>query len=227
MFWVYVQVVRCSIREGRVLELEDAALIVSTCITRTLPPALTLEQGLEKIEEAVEELKANPPACAFGMLRFQVAVPPSPKSLNWFCCQPESSAVFPIIFLSKERDHPTYKSLALGRTHGVFGIGSAINFKGPSSITTGELSESGRYVSIDPKLIVAYGFFGIDSDKLLSFMKHEAGSDYFFVPQVLQYWLCNWHGMIHLCATLKRLFKHMMPLFSRYSFDPIFMCCIY
>nr|GMC46873.1 protein PHYLLO, chloroplastic isoform X2 [Ipomoea batatas] len=88
---------------------------------------------------------------------------------------PESSAVFPIIFLSKERDHPTYKSLALGRTHGVFGIGSAINFNGPSSATAGELSESGRYVSIDPKLIVAYEFFSIDSDKLLSFMKHEAG----------------------------------------------------
>nr|GMD74305.1 protein PHYLLO, chloroplastic isoform X2 [Ipomoea batatas] len=105
--------------------------------------------------------------------------------MNWFCYQPESSAVFPIIFLSKERDHPTYKSLALGRTHGVFGIGSAINFKGPSSATAGELSESGRYVSIDPKLIVAYEFFSIDSDKLLSFMKHEAGSDYFFVPQVI------------------------------------------
>nr|GMC75226.1 protein PHYLLO, chloroplastic isoform X2 [Ipomoea batatas] len=30
------------------------------------------------------------------------------------------------------------------RTHGVFGIGSAINFKGPSSATAGELSESGR-----------------------------------------------------------------------------------
>nr|GMC71806.1 protein PHYLLO, chloroplastic isoform X2 [Ipomoea batatas] len=104
--------------------------------------------------------------------------------MNWFCYQPESSAVFPIIFLSKERDHSTYKSLALGRTHGVFGIGSAINFKGPSSATAGELSESGRYVSIDPKLIVAYEFFSIDSDKLLSFMKHEAGSDYFFVPQM-------------------------------------------
>nr|GMD42893.1 protein PHYLLO, chloroplastic [Ipomoea batatas] len=68
---------------------------------------------------------------------------------------PESSAVFPIIFLSKERDHPTYKSLALGRTHGVFGIGSAINFKGPSSAAAGGLSEKVAEKTQPPKAVVA------------------------------------------------------------------------
>lgn len=58
-------------QEDKVLEAKDAALLVSTCITRTLPPALTLEQGLDSIEEAVEEFKSKRP-CSTGMLTFQV-----------------------------------------------------------------------------------------------------------------------------------------------------------
>lgn len=54
------------------LEPEDAALLISTCITRNLAPALTLEQGLEKIKVAVDELKAKPPCSSSGMFRFQV-----------------------------------------------------------------------------------------------------------------------------------------------------------
>ncbi|KAF2599247.1 hypothetical protein F2Q68_00008609 [Brassica cretica] len=36
-------------------------LMVQVCVTRTLPPALTLELGLERLIEAVDQLKANPP----------------------------------------------------------------------------------------------------------------------------------------------------------------------
>ena len=39
---------------------------------RNLPPALTLKQGLEKINDAVGELKLKPPCSSSGMYRFQV-----------------------------------------------------------------------------------------------------------------------------------------------------------
>lgn len=61
-------------KEGELLgaEEEEAELPFATCITRTLPPALTLEHGLREIKDAVEELKSNPPRSARGMYRFQV-----------------------------------------------------------------------------------------------------------------------------------------------------------
>ncbi|KAJ8564701.1 hypothetical protein K7X08_001161 [Anisodus acutangulus] len=169
-------------REHKILEPEDAALLISTCITRTLSPALTLEQGLEKIKEAVEELKAKPPCCSSGMFRFQVAVPPSAKSLNWFCCQPESSGVFPQFFLSKERENPSCKSVVLGHTRGIFGIGAAINLKGFSA--TKKYGESGRCCAVEATPVVAYGFFDLSFDTVSSSIKQEAGSFYFFVPQI-------------------------------------------
>lgn len=49
-------------------------LMVQVCVTRTLPPALTLELGLESLKEAVNELKTNPPQSSSGVLRFQVRV---------------------------------------------------------------------------------------------------------------------------------------------------------
>ncbi|XP_004237229.1 protein PHYLLO, chloroplastic isoform X1 [Solanum lycopersicum] len=176
------QVVRCSRQENRVLEPEDAALLISTCITRNLSPALTLEQGLEKIKEAVEELKAKPPCSSNGMFRFQVAVPPSSKSLNWFCCQPESSGVFPQFFLSKEKQNPSYKSVEMGHTRGIFGIGAAINLKGFSA--TKESGEFGRCCAVESTPVVAYGFLDLSFDTISSFMKQEAGLFYFFVPQI-------------------------------------------
>ena len=57
---------------GEVSTMEDGDLVVETCITRTLPPALTLENGLQSIKEAVEELKLNPPCTSNGFFRFQV-----------------------------------------------------------------------------------------------------------------------------------------------------------
>lgn len=87
----------------------------------------------------------------------QVAVPPSPKALNWFCCQPESS-VYPLFFLSKDTDNPTYKSLYLRESRGVFGIGAAIYFtnssSSSSSSTSGDRGSTKRLVSFS--LIVAH-----------------------------------------------------------------------
>lgn len=115
------------------MEFEEAALLVSKCITHTLPPALTLNQGLEKLQAAVNELGDKPACSSSGMFRFQVAVPPSAKALNWFLSQPESSVVFPQFFMSKDMKNPSHKSLLLGETRGIYGIGAAVCLKGVSS----------------------------------------------------------------------------------------------
>ncbi len=57
---------------GESSEIVNGDLVLETCITRTLSPALTLEQGLQSIKEAVEKLKLEPPSSASGVFRFQV-----------------------------------------------------------------------------------------------------------------------------------------------------------
>ncbi|XP_051146167.1 protein PHYLLO, chloroplastic [Andrographis paniculata] len=176
--------VRSSMGKDAVLEGEEAALLVNTCITRNLPPVLSLEHGLERVKEAVEELKSNPPPSSSGMYRFQVAVPPSAKALNWYCCQPEASDIFPLFFLSNEKDSPSFKSLSLGRTRGVFGMGSAVNFKGSSSDASGELNSLQRFLQAESTSSKAYGFTDVEFDPKLTTMKHRRGSFHLFIPQI-------------------------------------------
>lgn len=57
---------------GQITDTDDSDLVIETCLARNLTPALTIEQGLERIKEAVEELKLNPPSACSGILRFQV-----------------------------------------------------------------------------------------------------------------------------------------------------------
>ncbi|KAI9091952.1 hypothetical protein K1719_027887 [Acacia pycnantha] len=163
---------------------EDIDLVFENCITRTLSPALTLEEGLERIKEAVQVLRLNPPCCSSGFLRFQVAVPPSSKALSWFCCQPESSGVFPQIYLSKNSDNPTCKSLHVNSRRGVFGIGAAASFTRYSLLNTGMQSLFKRYISSDSTLIVAYGFMDVNFNQHLDSVYHEDGTFFFFVPQI-------------------------------------------
>ncbi|XP_040374185.1 protein PHYLLO, chloroplastic isoform X8 [Rosa chinensis] len=165
---------------SQVTHTDDGDLIIETCLTRNLTPALSIEQGLESIKEAVEELKLHPPSTCSGILRFQVAVPPSAKALNWFCCQPESSAVYPLFFVSKETENPSYKSLYVNETRGVFGIGAAIYFT-PSSNSSSSIK---RILSNESAFVIAYGFMDINYDQESSYMKHEPGSYYFFIPQI-------------------------------------------
>ncbi|KAA8532823.1 hypothetical protein F0562_033059 [Nyssa sinensis] len=179
------KIVQGSMHEGAFMETEeDFKLLVETCITRYLSPALTLEHGLQKIKEAVEELKLNPPCSSSGIYRFQVAVPPSAKALNWFCCQPELSGVFPQFFLSKEKENPTFKSLFLNGSRGVFGIGAALYFQGSPSRALAEWSSFKRYLSVNSDLVTAYGFMDIYFDTKSSSMKHGTGSFYLFIPQI-------------------------------------------
>ncbi|WCJ35750.1 2-succinyl-5-enolpyruvyl-6-hydroxy-3-cyclohexene-1-carboxylate synthase [Euphorbia peplus] len=169
--------------DGPVVEFEDCEVVIETCVTRTLPPALTLDHGLKSIREAVEDVKFNTLVPSNGVLRFQVAVPPSPKALKWFCCQPESSGVFPQFFLSKEAEDPSSQSLNLGRTRGVFGIGAAIFFVN-SSRTSQEQRLIKRYVSSDSFEIATYGFTDIKFDLGSSSVEHEAGSFYLVIPEI-------------------------------------------
>ncbi|KAL6529268.1 hypothetical protein OROGR_014891 [Orobanche gracilis] len=178
------KVLRSSMGEDKVLDgRDDAALLVSTCITRNLAPVLSLEQGLDRIKESVEKMKANPPSCSSGMYRFQLAVPPSAKALNWFCSQTEPSNVYPLFFLSNE-ENPTYNSLSLGRTRGVLGIGSAVVFKDCSPHASEKYSAIRRCISAEPTSSKAYGFLDIKFDAEMSSIKHQSGSHYLFIPQI-------------------------------------------
>ncbi|XP_006437819.2 protein PHYLLO, chloroplastic [Citrus clementina] len=167
-----------------IMDCEEGDLVVETSITRTLPPALTLEHGLESISEAVNKLKTDPPSSSSGVLRFQVAVPPSAKALDWFCRQPESSEVFPVFFLSRDMENPTSKSLYLNQNRGVFGIGAAVYFTHPAWCDSEERTKPKRYLSTNPIPITTYGFMDINFNTEPSCIKHEAGSFYFFVPQI-------------------------------------------
>nr|GFC94420.1 protein PHYLLO, chloroplastic isoform X1 [Tanacetum cinerariifolium] len=73
-----LKVVRNSVRvnEVKVMEVDEAEMLLATCITRVLSPALTLELGLERIRDAVNELKLKPkPNCSNGgMYRLQVPI---------------------------------------------------------------------------------------------------------------------------------------------------------
>lgn len=73
-------------------------------------------------------------------------MPPSAKSLNWFCSQPESSSVFPLFYISKDSSEPSYKTLLLNETRGVFGIGASVYFSRDSSSALGEMAQTKRFV---------------------------------------------------------------------------------
>ncbi|XP_050872280.1 protein PHYLLO, chloroplastic isoform X2 [Lathyrus oleraceus] len=163
-------------------DVEDYEVVFEHCVTRTLPPALTLEEGLQKFKDALEILKLSPPPSSTGFLRFQVVVPPSPKALSWFCCQPESSAVFPLIFVSKNMDNPTCKSLFVNGSRGVFGVGAAVSFVHSSAVNNKSLIK--RYISTDSTNIVAYGFMDINLDNDSVSTNREDGCFSLFIPQI-------------------------------------------
>jgi isochorismate synthase/2-succinyl-5-enolpyruvyl-6-hydroxy-3-cyclohexene-1-carboxylate synthase/2-succinyl-6-hydroxy-2,4-cyclohexadiene-1-carboxylate synthase/O-succinylbenzoate synthase len=56
-------------------DVEDYQILFEHCVTRTLPPALTLEDGLQKLKDVLQMLKLAPPSCSTGFLRFQVSLP--------------------------------------------------------------------------------------------------------------------------------------------------------
>ncbi|XP_056697055.1 protein PHYLLO, chloroplastic isoform X3 [Spinacia oleracea] len=158
-------------------------LVIEASLTRILPPALTLQHGIESLKDALQEFKLNPPNSASGLIRFEVAVPPGAYALDWFCCQPESPGVFPQFYMSKQLENSTDKSAFFSKTHGVFGMGSAVSFR-QSFSGSDEWNSFRRYLLVDSLNITAYGFIGSSYDMKSSFMKHETGSFYFIIPQI-------------------------------------------
>ncbi|KAI3719963.1 hypothetical protein L6452_20869 [Arctium lappa] len=188
-------VVRNSMQEKEIkfLEAEEAELLMATCITRTLPPALTLDLGLEIIKDAVEELKSKPCCSKAGMYRFQIAVSPGSRALSLFCSQDPSLGVFPQFFVSTGVEKPTTKFLSFSRTRGIFGIGAAVYIKSPFCSASTEQIPFRRYQSIDSARLMAYGLFGHTSDKF------ENRSFYMFIPLIE---LVESDGLSILTATL-------------------------
>ncbi|KAJ4961763.1 hypothetical protein NE237_021673 [Protea cynaroides] len=162
--------------------VEDTDLPLEFCDTRTLPPALTLEHGVLEIKQAVQKLKSNPPCSASGILRLQVAVPPSTKALNWLCFQPQSLGAFPQFYLSKKEVEDLSCEFLPLEGHGISGVGSAVYFTGPY-LTPEVWGSIKRYVSSSP-LIRAYGFRGMSFDTKSASAKYETSSVYFFIPQI-------------------------------------------
>ncbi|XP_072992961.1 protein PHYLLO, chloroplastic isoform X2 [Typha latifolia] len=166
------------------LEVGDRDLPVDLCFTRTLPPALTLREGYEKIRKAVEDLKVNPPCSSSGVLRYQVLVPPSTKALNLLCCKCKDLSAYPQFYFSTRQNHEVSLELAsLDRLLEVSGVGASICVRGSSHILKG-YSFLGRYLSSDSHLIRAYGSIGLLYDKKQSSMEDKIGSFYFFIPQL-------------------------------------------
>ncbi|KAL2582256.1 hypothetical protein AAZV13_15G229700 [Glycine max] len=172
--------VRVGVRLDGPVPLNDDVLekevVFEQCVTRTLSPALTLEEGLEKLKEALQILNSPSPSSPTGFLRFQVALPPSPKAFTLFCSQPHSSSVFPLIYVSK--NDADSKSLYVNGTRGVCGIGAAVSFLPP---TPNHRTFLNRYISSDSTNVVAYGFMDVNLDDDVS---HQEGSFWFFIPQI-------------------------------------------
>lgn len=165
------------------LGTDGSDLPVEICQTRAFPPSLTLLDAASKIKEAVEQLKLNPPSSRSGFLRFQVSVPPSLKALDWLSSQTESSVAFPQFYLSvKHFENQPHELISSHQMVGVSGIGSAVHFAGSSSSEAHNSLE--RYLSVDAPHVNAFGFIGFNYDWNSSSMKHEAGSFYFFIPQI-------------------------------------------
>ncbi|XP_017218695.1 protein PHYLLO, chloroplastic isoform X10 [Daucus carota subsp. sativus] len=167
-------------KENKVLEAGEVELLMATCITRTLSPALTLEHGLDQIDNAIRHLKSNPPFTTIGMYRFEVLVSPSTRALNWFSSQPESSTIYPQFFMSNEIENSTSVSFRLDTIRGVFGIGTAVSFKGSYSSASAHCASFKSYFSDYSTLVAAYGYMDLRSDPGF----YGTGLSYFFVPQL-------------------------------------------
>ncbi|XP_020083251.1 protein PHYLLO, chloroplastic isoform X4 [Ananas comosus] len=173
-----------EIDADEILDVGDRDLPVDLFLTRTLPPALTLKAGYEKIKNAIEELKTNPPSASSGVLRYQVLVPPSTKASNWLYHQCRNLSGYPQFYICTSRTHDLSLELApRNKLLEVSGFGTAVCLHGSSHIQKG-YSLLARYLSSDCHLVRAYGFVDLNFNKELSSMVEKSGSFYLFIPQI-------------------------------------------
>ncbi|KAF3774881.1 PHYLLO protein [Nymphaea thermarum] len=75
---ISIEVVKASISRGTdavvdtLSRMERSDFPVEICETRTLPPALTLRDGVMALREAITNLKLDPPCLKSGVLRYQI-----------------------------------------------------------------------------------------------------------------------------------------------------------
>ncbi|KAG0463359.1 hypothetical protein HPP92_019428 [Vanilla planifolia] len=120
------------------VETEVSDLPVELSLTRSLDPALTLGHAVNAMKDTIKKLKLNPPCSRSGVLRFQVLVPPSIKSLNWLYSQNKLSSIFPQFYILSRQDlEQSHVPAIMTEIHGVSGIGSAIVFRGSSAVLRG------------------------------------------------------------------------------------------
>ncbi|XP_020571316.1 protein PHYLLO, chloroplastic [Phalaenopsis equestris] len=158
-------------------------LPVELCLTRTLDPALTLTHAVDAMKEAVNKLKMDPPCSRSGVIRFQIVVPPSVKSLNWSYLQGKSLAPFPQFYFATTKMQEDIMLTIKPQMLGVSGVGSAITFCGSSDVLRG-YNMMERYLSLDSPLLSAYGFIGSDWNRDSKKMCNHSSSFYIFIPQI-------------------------------------------
>jgi isochorismate synthase / 2-succinyl-5-enolpyruvyl-6-hydroxy-3-cyclohexene-1-carboxylate synthase / 2-succinyl-6-hydroxy-2,4-cyclohexadiene-1-carboxylate synthase / o-succinylbenzoate synthase len=70
---------RASLRAGIVIDVAEVSdigdrdLPVDVSLTRRLPPALTVNDGLHALRRAADEAKSSPPGVGSGVIRFEVS----------------------------------------------------------------------------------------------------------------------------------------------------------
>ncbi|KAK7384909.1 hypothetical protein VNO78_30612 [Psophocarpus tetragonolobus] len=161
-------------------DVSEREVAFEQCVTRTLSPALTVEEALRNLKEALQML--NSPSSSSGFLRFQVALPPGRgKAFTLFCSQSQSlsSSVFPLVYVSKNNVDGDSKLLYVNGTPGVCAIGAAVSFLPP---TVNRRTSVARYISTDSTDIVAYGFMDVNLDN--DNVTYQQGSFCFFIPQI-------------------------------------------
>lgn len=140
--------------KGDILEKE---VVFEQCVTHTLSPALTLEEGLEKFKEALQMLKSNRPLSPTGFFRFQVAVPPSPKAFYLFCSQPHPDSVFPLVYVSRNNSsNNNSNSLYVNGTRGFFAIGASVSILPPNPNHQTSINRSlSLYIHMEPVVFMS------------------------------------------------------------------------
>ncbi|XP_078444001.1 2-oxoglutarate decarboxylase/hydro-lyase/magnesium ion-binding protein isoform X2 [Wolffia australiana] len=177
-----IQPLRCLGEAKSELQLDgfstDSDAPVKICVTRTLPPALTVSEAVEKMREEVAKMRPNLLNLASGVLRLQIALPPTLKAVNWLF----SSESFPqFYFLANKMGGISPVDLPSGLL-GVAGIGAAVHAKGSSPSSAAR--KLMRYLSVDSPLISAYGFTETLYNDKLHCVEHVSRSCCAVIPQI-------------------------------------------
>ncbi|CAM6124850.1 unnamed protein product [Calypogeia fissa] len=197
----------CEVFEG----LDGSGTPVGVCETRSLSPALSVEEAMITLHSAIRKLEVDPPSAESGTLRFQVPLPPGLKALQWLQSQPENPVLLPRSYFSprQARENGTgdmtngsakqFFKLDVSGVGGVAGVGAAVLFSGSESFSLEYWKAIKRFLSKRYPIIRAYGAMRFDPKLKPSKEWRPFGSFYFFIPQIE---FCECEGCSLLAVTL-------------------------